>query len=120
VRVRAGRLDPKGDEMDESNSQDFLVKREDLSETRWTPARTRADRSLAEGEALLQIDRFAFTANNITYALAGEIAHYWDFFPADAGWGRIPVWGFADVLASRVFGRQRASGYLGTCRCLHC
>ena len=23
------------------------------------------------------------------------------FFPAESGWGRVPVWGFADVVGSR-------------------
>lgn len=55
---------------------------------------------LADGEALLTIDHFAFTANNITYAALGERFKYWDFFPAEAPWGQIPVWGFADVTAS--------------------
>jgi hypothetical protein len=27
---------------------------------------------------------------------------YWDFFPAADGWGRVPVWGHADVVASSV------------------
>lgn len=26
---------------------------------------------------------------------------YWDLFPAEGGWGRVPAWGFADVVASR-------------------
>ena len=45
--------------------------------------------------------RFAFTANNITYAETGHSIGYWRFFPAPEGWGIVPVWGFADVLASR-------------------
>lgn len=42
--------------------QDFLVKRDNLRETRVVPAQ----RSLGEGQALLAIDKFALTANNIT------------------------------------------------------
>jgi len=58
--------------------------------------------ALADGEALLRIDRFALTANNITYAVAPEEIGYWKFFPAGRpGWGHIPVWGFADVVESR-------------------
>ena len=56
------------------------------------------------GQALLRVDHFAFTANNVTYAVAGDMLSYWDFFPAERGWGRIPVWGFADVTASRCPG----------------
>lgn len=55
---------------------------------------------LANGEVRLVIERFALTANNITYAVFGETMRYWDFFPAPEGWGRIPVWGHARVEAS--------------------
>jgi len=59
---------------------------------------------LGDGEVLVNIDRFAFTANNITYAVLGEQIRYWEFFPPadqDLGeWGVIPVWGFADVIKS--------------------
>lgn len=95
---------------------DFLVRRDDLKS--WSFAATpEADKiSLAEGEVLLKIDRFAFTANNVTYGVVGERFSYWDFFPAaEEGWGRIPVWGFADVLRSdneAVALGQRFYGYL--------
>jgi len=56
---------------------------------------------IAEGQVLFRVDRFALTANNISYALAGEAIGYWRFFPAPAGWGRLPVMGFADVIESR-------------------
>jgi hypothetical protein len=62
--------------------------------------------AIAQGEVLLKMDRFAFTANNITYAVLGEKLRYWQFFPpadnATQAWGIIPVWGFADVVASNV------------------
>lgn len=58
--------------------------------------------ALADGQVRLTIDRFALTANNITYAAFGEAMRYWDFFPAStAGKGRLPVWGFAVVGESR-------------------
>jgi hypothetical protein len=56
---------------------------------------------LEPGQARLSVDRFALTSNNITYAVAGDMLNYWAFFPTDAPWGRIPVWGFADVIESR-------------------
>ena len=40
---------------------------------------------------------------------------YWGFFPAQAGWGRVPVWGFAEVERSEVEGVEpgaRLYGYL--------
>jgi hypothetical protein len=56
---------------------------------------------LAEGDARLRIGAFALTSNNITYGAFGDALQYWNFFPAEAPWGRIPVWGFADVAESR-------------------
>jgi hypothetical protein len=54
-----------------------------------------------DGEALLAVERFGLSANNITYAVAGDTIGYWRFFPAsEDGWGRIPAWGFAEVVAS--------------------
>lgn len=55
---------------------------------------------LDDGQVLLRVDRFALTANNITYALAGDMLGYWDFFPALDGWGRVPAMGWADVVES--------------------
>jgi hypothetical protein len=40
---------------------------------------------------------------------------YRDYFPAEAGWGRVPVWGFAEVEASEADGVEpgtRLFGYL--------
>ena len=67
---------------------------------------TQEDKDIAGDEILVKIDRFAFTANNITYAVTGYMLGYWQFFPpvgeeAD-DWGVIPVWGFADVVKSNV------------------
>ena len=41
---------------------------------------------LAEREVRLRIDRFAITANNITYAVFGDALAYWEFFPTDLPW----------------------------------
>ncbi|MEE2525757.1 DUF2855 family protein [Hyphobacterium sp. HN65] len=57
---------------------------------------------LSDGQIRLAIDRFALTANNITYAAFGEVMRYWDFFPASLpDNGRLPVWGFARVAESK-------------------
>ena len=62
--------------------------------------------AIVDGEIKVKINRFAFTANNITYAAAGDMLGYWQFFPplGDSvdGWGVIPVWGFAEVVESKV------------------
>jgi hypothetical protein len=77
---------------------DFLVKRDDLRSGEFA---RRELPELAPGQALLAIDHFAFTANNVTYAAFGDAMAYWQFFPAREGFGRVPVWGFADVARSR-------------------
>lgn len=70
---------------------------------------------LAPGEVRVQVEHFALTANNITYAAFGEAMHYWQFFPTgEAGWGLVPVWGFGRVIESRhpeVDVGQRLYGY---------
>jgi hypothetical protein len=94
---------------------DFLVNRGDLRQFRFAPAMAPAEVDLRSGEALLSIDKFAFTANNITYAAFGDAMQYWAFFPAPEGWGRIPVWGFADVVRSEheaIGEGERVYGYL--------
>lgn len=89
---------------------DFEVRRDDLQACRFVEGVAHV---LDPGQALLEVDSFGLTTNNITYAVFGEAMSYWDFFPAEDGWGRVPVWGFANVAAagdsdlpegSRVFG----------------
>jgi hypothetical protein len=77
----------------------YLVKKDDFSVRKWSESPLPEE--IAEGEILLRIDKFAFTANNLSYATAGEGIGYWRLFPTEEGWGRIPVWGFADVVASK-------------------
>ncbi len=86
---------------------DLEVDRRDLRRVR---AVARPSRALEAGEARLGIGSFGLTANNVTYAVFGDTMGYWRFFPvdgqsgADQGdlWGRVPVWGFADVVESTV------------------
>ena len=73
---------------------EFLVKRDDLHACRIADTEV-AD--LEAGQARLAIDSFGLTTNNITYAVFGDGMSYWSFFPAEEGWGRVPVWGFAEV-----------------------
>ena len=68
----------------------------------------------AAGEVILKIDRCALTTNNITYAAYGNSMSYWGFFPAgEEGWGHIPAWGFADVIASTVTGIEVGERFYG-------
>ncbi len=64
--------------------------------------------TLAEGQIEMELQNFAMTANNITYAalgkpigLFGNDKGYWDFFSAENGPGQLPVWGFAKVSRSK-------------------
>jgi hypothetical protein len=83
------------------------------------PAETRimrTERSLAPetGEVILAPDLFSLTTNNITYAAFGDALGYWQFFPTgEAGWGHMPAWGFADVVASNVTGVEVGARYFG-------
>jgi NADPH:quinone reductase-like Zn-dependent oxidoreductase len=89
---------------------DFLVKRDDIRECRVAESPTP---EIGPGQALLRVDAFGMTANNVTYAVFGERMSYWDFFPAEDGWGRVPVWGFAEVAESEVEGVDRGTRVFG-------
>lgn len=92
---------------------DVLVNRHDLQCLQHRTAPPGAEPG--NGEVLLAVDRFALTANNLTYAMRGESAGFWQYFPAQPPWGRLPVWGFADVVASRHDGiavGERVFGFL--------
>lgn len=92
------------------NTLDFLVRKDRLAATE---LRESPEAPLAEGQVRLEIDKFALTANNITYAAFGDAMNYWGFYPADAGWGRIPVWGFGTVLESRCTGVAPGERFYG-------
>jgi hypothetical protein len=92
----------------------FEVERADIRKSRVV---AQEPPSPEPGQVLLRIDAFALTANNITYAVMGDALKYWDFFPSSETevWGRIPVWGFADVVATAnedVPEGTRVYGYL--------
>lgn len=75
--------------------KEFVVDRNDISNTQLVEAE---DLSLGPNQAKLAVERFALTANNITYGVAGDMIGYWKFFPAEENWGKIPVWGIARVV----------------------
>src|SRR5271170_5192735 len=82
------------------NSTDFIVARNDLQQCKIIETRLPDAAQLPDGALLISIDRFAFTANNITYAVLGDRLNYWQLFPAPDDFGNVPVWGFGEVIAS--------------------
>jgi len=95
-------------------STDFIVARDDLQRCKTIITELPSADALPPEALLMKVDRFAFTANNITYALLGEQLKYWQLFPAPEGFGIIPVWGFGDVVASRhpaIAAGERLFGY---------
>ena len=97
----------------------FQISRTDPTRTRVVEAPQVAEETtLEDGEALVRVDRFGLSANNVTYVVLGDKLHYWDFFPShddpEGEWGLMPVWGFGDVVASRADGLvegERLFGY---------
>ncbi|MEM7094905.1 MAG: DUF2855 family protein [Actinomycetota bacterium] len=60
-----------------------------------------ADVEVADGQILVEVQRFALTTNNMSYARAGDFLGYWNFYLApDPAHGRLPVWGFGRVARS--------------------
>ena len=92
-------------------SANFEVLRDDLHQVRTIETQPLVPQT---GEIVLRIEKFALTSNNITYGVAGDIIGYWQFFPAEGDWGRIPVWGIGKVTSSehpKVEIGQRFYGY---------
>jgi hypothetical protein len=95
-------------------STDFIVARDDLEQCKFIETEVPDAGALPQDALLVKVDRFAFTANNITYAVLGDELKYWQLFPAPNGFGNIPVWGFGDVIASNhpnVTTGERLFGY---------
>lgn len=94
------------------NALDFTVKIDELQKAQFV-AKTYSD-ELSSNQVLLEIDKFSFTSNNITYGVVGERMNYWKFFPTQSGYGIIPAWGLANVVISNhpdVQVGQRFYGY---------
>lgn len=86
------------------------VERSDLSRTRILEAPLAG---LTEGSVRFRIERVALTANTVTYAVTGDQLGYWNFYPADAGWGRVPAMGWARVVESKCDGVPVGGRYYG-------
>jgi hypothetical protein len=95
-------------------SIDFVVAKDDLDQCKVIATELPGADALPPDALLVKVERFAFTANNITYAVMGDELKYWQLFPAPNGFGNIPVWGFGEVIASRhpnVAVGERLFGY---------
>ena len=81
----------------------FQTLKSDLTQSRITDTNSS---SIDDGEIVVKIESYAFTANNVTYGVAGETIGYWKFFPAgndeNNEWGCIPMWGFAEIVESNI------------------
>ncbi|KZT19944.1 hypothetical protein NEOLEDRAFT_1141377 [Neolentinus lepideus HHB14362 ss-1] len=87
-------------------------------------------REVLANHIVIRVDRFGFSANNITYQALGEEAHYryFDFHPAPSCLeknvspkmhGLVPVWGFGTVEVSKVEDvnvGERVYGYFAPAR----
>jgi hypothetical protein len=83
------------------NATDFIVAHDNLQQCKFIETKLPDANALPDDALLVRVDRFAFTANNITYATLGDQLKYWQLFPAPEGFGIVPVWGFGEVIASR-------------------
>ncbi|WP_372777788.1 DUF2855 family protein [Litorivivens sp.] len=77
---------------------ELWVEKSDFRKTRVVTDQLRA---IEEGEIVVAIDKFGLTANNVTYAVMGDAIGYWKFYPAPDNWGKVTVWGCANVVESR-------------------
>ena len=83
------------------SSTDFVVARNDLQQCKVIETQLPDVAALPDEALLVKVTRFAFTANNITYAVLGDHLKYWQLFPAPEGFGNVPVWGLGEVIASK-------------------
>ena len=84
--------------------QTLLVNRTDFSDVTLVDI---DEAVLQDGFIRVKIGPWALTANNITYMVTGDMIGYWDFFEPKhydinmTGFGRMPVWGYAEVTHSK-------------------
>jgi len=76
------------------------VERTDIGTTRTVEFPPAGQNELGDQQIRLRIDRYAVTANNITYAVFGDALAYWEFFPAELPFGLVPAMGWAEVVES--------------------
>ncbi len=84
-----------------ADNVDLLVRDGHLADFELVETSPPSEAALRPGEILVRVEKFGFSANNITYAILGRSMRYFDFFPAgEEGRGKVPVWGIGTVAAS--------------------
>ncbi len=91
---------------------DFQINPDDLHQRRGIAV---GRKQLKPGEVRFRVDRFALTANNISYASSGSFLGYLDFYPVDIDppWRRIPAMGHADIIESSHPAIEAGGRYFG-------
>lgn len=93
----------KYNKREDREMKEFQISKSDFTKVRIVPTPPADTHSMRKNEILLAVEKFAYTTNNISYAIAGDRLGYWEFFPPqgeDTDWIVTPVWGFAKVIAS--------------------
>lgn len=95
----------------------IVIDKDGIDQAALTPA---PPYDLGDESIELQLDSFAMTANNVTYAALGRPSGlfdngkgYWDFFAPGEGPGVLPVWGFATVTRSNIVGVSLGEQFYG-------
>ncbi|MEM6913246.1 MAG: DUF2855 family protein [Pseudomonadota bacterium] len=80
---------------------ELLVKKDAIADV---TMRERPLPDLADGEVLVEVESYGLTANNVTYAVTGDMIGYWRFYPVEGAEGRgiVPVWGYGKVVSSKT------------------
>lgn len=96
--------------------QELLVDRDNYRNTKIVE---KDSRPLADGEVRVAVDKYGLTANNVSYAVSGDMIGYWNYYPVESddavNWGKVPVWGMADIVESKCDGieaGERIYGFL--------
>lgn len=74
------------------------IKRDDLANSQQELQLTTPD--LGVDEIRVTIESLGLSANNISYAVTGDMLGYWAHFSVEDNWGVLPVWGFGRVSES--------------------
>lgn len=89
---------------------DFQVNRTNIRERQ---VLQQESRPLESGEVRMKVESFALTANNVTYAAAGDMLDYWGFFPVELPWGHVPAMGHGEVVESANTSISTGGRYFG-------